>query len=221
MTPELSQTGRADTSSEPGAMRATRIQPTAALRLAVRRRRTPSAWSARWYDPFQLGVLEVERPSVLLVPAGKTTDPVYGAHPRSRDDPAACRAAPHHSGTSMKTLGIIGGIAPPSTIDYYQRLIAGYRAASPDGSYPLLLLDSIDAARFFRLLEADDRVAMTDLLVAEVGRLVAAGADAALFASNTPHMVFDEVAARSPIPLISLVEETARVAEAQGLGGWG
>lgn len=117
----------------------------------------------------------------------------------------------------MRTLGIVGGIAPPSTIDYYQRLIAGYRASSPDGSYPLLLLDSIDAASFFRLLEADDRVAMADLLVAEVGRLAGAGAGAALFASNTPHMVFDEVAARSPIPLISLVEEAARVADAQGL----
>jgi aspartate racemase len=117
----------------------------------------------------------------------------------------------------MKTLGIIGGIAPPSTLDYYQRLISRYRALSADGSYPSLLIDSIDAARFFALLEADDRAAMTDLLVAELGRLAAAGANLGLFASNTPHMVFDEVAARSPIPLISLVEETARVASEQGL----
>jgi aspartate racemase len=117
----------------------------------------------------------------------------------------------------MKTLGMIGGIAPPSTIDYYQRLISRYRAASPGGGYPSLIIDSIDAARFFALLEADDRVAMANLLVAELGRLAAAGADVGLFASNTPHMVFDEVEARSPIPLISLVEETAKVASEQGL----
>jgi aspartate racemase len=117
----------------------------------------------------------------------------------------------------MKTLGIIGGIAPPSTVDYYQRLISRHRAVSTGGGYPSLLIDSIDAARFFALLEADDHGAMTDLLVVELGRLGAAGADVGLFASNTPHMVFDEVAARSPIPLISLVEETARVASEQGL----
>ena len=116
----------------------------------------------------------------------------------------------------MKTLGIIGGIAPPSTIDYYQRLTSRYRALSADRSYPSLLIDSIDAAQFFGLLEAGDRGAMADLLVAELERLARAGAGLGLFASNTPHMVFDEVAARSPIPLISLVEETARVAEERG-----
>ena len=57
---------------------------------------------------------------------------------------------------------------------------------------------------------------MIDFLLIELGRLARAGADLALFASNTPHMVFDDVAAGSPIPLISIVEETAIVAEAAG-----
>ncbi len=116
----------------------------------------------------------------------------------------------------MKRLGIIGGIAPPSTMDYYRQLIALHRAESPDGSYPSLLINSIEAAGFFRLLASGDRAPMTELLVREVGRLASGGADIGLFASNTPHLVFDEVAARSPIPLISIVEETAIVAEAQG-----
>lgn len=117
----------------------------------------------------------------------------------------------------MTTLGIIGGIAPPSTIDYYRQLIARHRALSPDGSYPELIIDSIDARAFFALLETDDRPAMIELFVTELGRLAAAGADLALFASNTPHMVFDEVAARSPLPLLSIVEETARVAADLGI----
>jgi aspartate racemase len=116
----------------------------------------------------------------------------------------------------MKTLGIIGGIAPPSTIDYYRQLIALHRAESPDGSYPSLLIDSIEAAAFFRLLAAGDREPIIEYLLPEVERLARGGADIGLFASNSPHLVFDEVAARSPIPLISLVEETAIVAEARG-----
>jgi aspartate racemase len=116
----------------------------------------------------------------------------------------------------MKTLGIIGGIAPPSTVDYYGRLTARYRALSPGGSYPSLLINSVDATRIFPLLVAGDRPALIEAFSAEVGRLARGGADIGLFASNAVHVVFDEVAAASPIPLISIVEETAKVAEVAG-----
>ncbi len=117
----------------------------------------------------------------------------------------------------MTTLGIIGGIAPPSTIDYYRQLTSRYRAASPDGAYPSIVIDSIDARRFFALLEADDRDGMTETLVRELGRLARAGVDLAIFASNTPHLVFDAVAARTEIPLISIVEEAATAASGLGV----
>jgi aspartate racemase len=117
----------------------------------------------------------------------------------------------------VKTLGIIGGIAPPSTIDYYRQLTTLYRARSADGGYPSLLLDSIDAQAFFALMGAGDRAGMIELLLGELDRLARAGAGMAIFASNTPHMVFDELAAASPLPLISIVVEAAKVAAAQGL----
>jgi len=44
----------------------------------------------------------------------------------------------------VKTIGIIGGIAPESTIDYYRGLIAGYRERVQDGSYPSIVINSID-----------------------------------------------------------------------------
>ena len=117
----------------------------------------------------------------------------------------------------MTTLGIIGGIAPPSTIDYYRSLVTRYRERVTDGSYPSLIIDSIDARPFFALLEAGDKPRLIEVLLAELDRLVRAGAGLALFASNSPHLVFDEVSARSPLPLISIVEATADAAEAQGL----
>ena len=117
----------------------------------------------------------------------------------------------------MKTLGIIGGIAPPSTIDYYRQLTMGYRTRHPEGHYPSIVIDSIEASSFFALLAAGDRPAMVELLLAELGRLARAGADLALFASNSPHVVFDEVDVASPIPLVSIVEASADVAAAQRL----
>ena len=44
----------------------------------------------------------------------------------------------------MKTVGVIGGIGPESTIEYYRHLIAAYRAQKPDGSYPPIIINSIN-----------------------------------------------------------------------------
>ena len=44
----------------------------------------------------------------------------------------------------MKKVGMIGGIGPESTIDYYRQLIAAYRAQHPDGSYPPIVINSVN-----------------------------------------------------------------------------
>ena len=44
----------------------------------------------------------------------------------------------------MKTVGIIGGIAPESTIQYYRLIVAGYREHKRDGNYPSILINSIN-----------------------------------------------------------------------------
>ena len=44
----------------------------------------------------------------------------------------------------MKTAGIIGGIGPESTIVYYRTIVALYRERTGDGSYPSIVIDSID-----------------------------------------------------------------------------
>jgi aspartate racemase len=110
----------------------------------------------------------------------------------------------------------LGGIAPPSTVHYYRQLTSRYRSRSPDGSYPTILIDSVDGQRFLQLVRGSDRQALVRYLQGEVAGLARAGADVALFASNTPHLVFDDVAAGAPIPLISIVEEAARSAETHG-----
>lgn len=117
----------------------------------------------------------------------------------------------------MRTLGIIGGIAPESTIDYYRRIVAAYRAARPDGSYPKIFINSIDMGRLLALAGADNLSTLVEYLSEQVAVLARAGAEVALFASNTPHLVFDAVQKRSDIPLVSIVEATCTVAKSRGL----
>ncbi len=116
----------------------------------------------------------------------------------------------------MKTLGIVGGIGPESTIEYYRFILEGYRARVPDGSAPHLIIDSIDVNRAIAMLDRNDLAALTDYLAGSIERLVRAGAEVALLAANTPHIVFDEVQARSAIPLLSLVEAACERARALG-----
>ena len=117
----------------------------------------------------------------------------------------------------MHTLGIVGGIAPESTIDYYRQVIALYRERHPDGHYPTIVINSIDLRQMLDLVAAGDRPALVEYLSGEIARLGRAGATLGLLASNTPHLVFDDLQQASPIPLISIVEATARAAEARGL----
>jgi aspartate racemase len=117
----------------------------------------------------------------------------------------------------MKTLGIIGGLGPESTVDYYQRIIALYRERTSDGSYPEFIIKSVNLRKGLDFMDANDLTGMADYLLEGFGKLADAGADFGLISANTPHLVFDEVESRSPIPLISIVEATCAAAKARNL----
>jgi aspartate racemase len=117
----------------------------------------------------------------------------------------------------MKTLGIIGGIGPESTIAYYRLIIESYSKQKPDGSYPPVIINSIDLAKMLDLLGANELAAVTDYLVGEVKKLARGGAAFGLLAASSPHIVFDEIQRGSPIPLISVVEATCKATMAWGI----
>ncbi|MGE5580297.1 MAG: aspartate/glutamate racemase family protein [Bacillota bacterium] len=116
----------------------------------------------------------------------------------------------------MKKLGLVGGIGPESTLDYYKGIITGCRARTGGAGYPLMVIDSLDLDVMYNLADKQQWEPFTDRLVASVQTLAAAGAEVAAMAANTAHIVFDRVRERSPLPLISIVEETCKFAEAKG-----
>ena len=116
----------------------------------------------------------------------------------------------------MKTLGIIGGIGPESTIEYYRRIHALYSQRISDGSAPSIIINSIDNKQLLDLA-GTDLSELARYLAAEVEKLAQAGATFGLLAANTPHLVFDSVAGHSSIPLISIVAVTCEAAKSRGL----
>lgn len=116
----------------------------------------------------------------------------------------------------MKTLGIIGGIGPEATIDYYKSLITIHREQTPGADPPSIFINSINMKRAVDLITASRLQELADYFVEQIRVLARAGADFGLLAANTPHIVFDEIAAASPVPLISIVEATRDYAHKLG-----
>jgi aspartate racemase len=116
----------------------------------------------------------------------------------------------------VQLAGMIGGLGPESTTVYYRQIMAKYRKAKPDGSYPSLFINSINMQRMLNLIVAADYAAVTQHLLNALEQLAAAGATFGFISANTPHIVFDELESRTPIPLISIVKTTCSVAKAKG-----
>lgn len=115
----------------------------------------------------------------------------------------------------MKTLGLIGGTGPESTIDYYRLLTAQYREKA-DGASPPVIINSINLKLMIEWMSANELGKVTDYLVAEFKKLEQAGVDFAALTANTPHIVFDEIKQRVTLPLISIVEAACERAQALG-----
>ena len=115
----------------------------------------------------------------------------------------------------MKTLGLIGGTGPESTIDYYRLLTNQYREKA-DGASPPIIINSIDLKSMIELMNGGELDKVADYLVAAFEKLQRAGVDFAALTANTPHIVFDEIQKRTSLPLISIVE--AACERTQSLG---
>ena len=117
----------------------------------------------------------------------------------------------------MKTVGIIGGVGPESTIEYYRFIIEAYREKKADDSYPSIIINSVDVNKYVSLATVNQFDKFAADLSVEIERLARAGADFGAIAANTPHIVFDQLQRRATIPLLSIVEATREKAQSLGL----
>jgi aspartate racemase len=120
----------------------------------------------------------------------------------------------------MKKLGIVGGVAWPSTLDYYRAIcslsVAQHQSACLPGppSIPEMTIESLNINKSFSLRGGaiDDHESWSEYdayFRQALVRLEAAGADVAIIASNTPHNRFDSIIEGITIPVISIFSAVA------------
>jgi aspartate racemase len=115
-----------------------------------------------------------------------------------------------------RTLGLIGGTGPESTVAYYRLLTAKYREQA-DGNSPPLIINSVNLKSMIEWMGAGELGKVADMLSGAIEKLHLAGADLAALTANTAHIVFDELQERSAIPLISMVEAACDKVQELGL----
>ncbi len=116
----------------------------------------------------------------------------------------------------MKTIGIIGGLGPPSTVKYYEGLIAGAQRALGGVEAPPIILTSVNGETVRQLRLAGDQEAEGAFYAHEAKRLQDAGADFILIASNTSHKNAPYIEAAVGIPLLHLADATAAAIKRRG-----
>jgi len=110
----------------------------------------------------------------------------------------------------MKKLGLIGGIGPESTIEYYRLIIKRFQERLNTKNYPEFIINSINMTEMLSYVFNNQLDGLVDFLSERIKILEMSGADYAAIASNTPHIIFDELKKKVSIPLISIVEETCK-----------
>lgn len=117
----------------------------------------------------------------------------------------------------MKKFGLIGGMGPESTIDYYNKIVYRYQKEHPKDYFPPIIIESVNIFEMLKLCSEKKYEELTSFLLKAIENVYAGGADFAALAANTPHIVFDRLKEKSPIPLISIVEETYKKVESDNI----
>jgi len=118
---------------------------------------------------------------------------------------------------NVKRIGVLGGLGPESTLKYYRTILDLCRERGLGGNYPEIIIYSLNFKECLHLEESGRWTELVAKLVGGIESLHRAGADFALIASNTPHIFFEEIKAKSPIPLLSIVEATCDAVAKRGL----
>lgn len=117
----------------------------------------------------------------------------------------------------MKKIGLIAGLGPEATVDYYKEIINAFKEGEKGPAYPEIIIYSVNMWEFLELLKRKEYENLTDYLLGKIEALKQAGAEFAAITANTPHLLFESLNKKTTLPLISIVEATCREAVKRGL----
>jgi len=105
-------------------------------------------------------------------------------------------------------IGLVGGLGPLSTIDYYIGLIERYHKDFGLEDYPEIVIDSINMKDFLDAMANEDVDSIRKRMHASIDCLKSSGATFAGICSNTPHLYQRQIFEGASLEMISIVDVT-------------
>ena len=105
----------------------------------------------------------------------------------------------------MAMIGILGGMGPLATLDFFNKVLAGTPAGGDADHVPLLIQSDPRIPSRPAAILGDGPSPLTALMAGR-DRLVAAGSTALAMPCNTAHFWFSDLSAGCPVPFISIVD---------------
>jgi aspartate racemase len=115
----------------------------------------------------------------------------------------------------MKSIGIVGGMSPESTLIYYRSIVSKHLERFGDHSYPRLIIASVSFQKFIDWQHDGKWSEITEALEQEFQSVARAGADFTILATNTMHKVIEQI--KSPVPVFNIMDAVKISLEAEGI----
>lgn len=116
-----------------------------------------------------------------------------------------------------KTLGILGGLGPMSSVYFYEMLTEHTYARCDQEHLNILLssrADTPDRTAFILGKSSDDPVYT---MKNEVSKLILAGAEIIAIPCNTAHSFYEQISASASVPVINIIRQTALFCRREGI----
>ncbi len=117
----------------------------------------------------------------------------------------------------MKKLGLVGGISWVSTIDYYRYINEGVNHILGGLNFAECIIYSVNYGEIHQHNTNGDLEAAFEVMVNAVKSLESSGAEAVVLCANTAHMHTDSLAKITNLPIIHVVDVTAKAIRNQQL----
>jgi len=117
----------------------------------------------------------------------------------------------------MKHIGIVGGLSPESTIEYYKLICEEYNKQIGGWNFPQITIRSLNLQEIADLFMADRWDEMADVIISAISDLQRAGADFTAIATNTPHNAYEKIREESPLEVLSIMDATAQEIQKDGI----
>jgi len=117
----------------------------------------------------------------------------------------------------MKTLGILGGMSPESTVSYYLNINRAVNQQVGGNASAKLLVSSVNFEDIVECQKSGDWQRSGEILSQQASLLEQAGVDGILLATNTMHKVAHQITAQISVPFLHILDAVADSIKAKGL----